>query len=274
VNYGFLTADDPGADSLAAALAEMLALPVDAVDVGVEGDDDRRWEAPVSCTVTPLTGDLRLDLDVFLGDTVQNPPPAPVAAVWLAARLKTVVAYQAVPDRPSAYWLVGPDGGRTRARLVEDDDVPGYRIDAVERALPALPGLTVSPLPEVIHEYRMPVPLTDQLRERFPDQQAVLLPFWNWEAMVTRLVEGWPPDGWYPADYYRNDLAMRDELAGLPEAARVTIAVALDEVDRRFAEATVDDGGEALNAATGPAPAGAGWWWRRVSQPLPWQNMP
>jgi hypothetical protein len=104
--------------------------------------------------------------------------------------------------------------------------------------------------------------------------------------MVTRLVEGWPPDGWYPADYYREDLAIRDELSAaadsLPEPASDELRQALAEVDHLFVEATEDDGGQALAAETGPVPVGSSerpgegdrWWWLRVPHPLPWRDAP
>jgi len=299
VNYGFLIYGELDRDRIAAALAEMLALPVESVDVGDEGDDDRKWAAPVSCTVTPVTGDLHWHLDIYIDVTVSGPPTEPLAAAWLASRLRTVVAYEAAPYPPSAYWLVGPDSRRTRARIYEEDsgDDLAYRIDAVEHPLAALPGLPVAVLPEVIRSYRMSTPVTDRLREQSqPGRTGAVAAdkavrdattrLGAWESMVSRLVEGWPPDGWYPAEYYREDLGTRDELATaadvLPEPARDQVVQALAEVDRRFAEATEDDGGHALAAETGPAPAGLSsrpgnvdrWWWRRIPNPPPWRDTP
>jgi len=294
VNYGFLIHGELNRDRLAAALASMLSLPADAVDVGDEGDDDRNWDAPVSCTVTPLAGDLQWHLDVYTRDTVRSTPPEPVAASWLARQLHTVVAYEAVPNPPSAYWLVGPDGRRTRARIHEQDsdDIPVYRIDAVEHPQSALPGLPVTALPEVIRSYRMPTPVTDRLRETLQSQlgaqweaaekatRHAVTRLSAWESMVSRLVEEWPPDGWYPAAYYREDLETRDELDNaqdtLPEPVKDEVMTALAEVDRRFAEATDEDGGQALMTETGPLPRGASdaWWWRRIPHPRPWQNTP
>jgi hypothetical protein len=96
--------------------------------------------------------------------------------------------------------------------------------------------------------------------------------------MVARLTAGWPPDGWYPAGYYREDLTTRDELAaacdGLPEPARSELTQAMSKVDDRFRDATTDDGGRALTAETGPLPADASWWWHRIPDPPPWHNAP
>jgi hypothetical protein len=295
VNYGRLIFGALDRGRLTVALAELLSLPVESVDVGDEGDDDRRWEAPVSCTVTPLAGDLHWHLDIYLGNTLPTPPPEAVAAAWVSARLRTVVGYQAAPSPPSAYWLVGPDGRRTRARIYEEESAlaPVYRIDAVEHPLAVLPGLPVAALPEVIRSYRMRTAVTDRLREQWqpwlaayekaaagptrPDPAAkavrdAVTRLGAWEGMVTRLVEGWPPDGWYPADYYREDLAIRDELSAaadsLPEPASDELRQALAEVDHLFVEATEDDGGRALAAETGSLPIGS-WWWFRVPRPLP-----
>ena len=275
VNYGFLLPGDLDRPRVATALADMVALPPASVDIGDDGQDDRNWDAAVSCTITHLNGDLHWYLDIYLVSAVRNPPTPPAAAVWLAARLDTVVAYEAAPFRPSAYWLVAADGTRTRARIYEEDtdELPVYRIDAVEHPLAALPGLPVAPLPEVIRDHRMPTPISDRLREQLPtsSEADLLSRLGAWESMVTRLTDGWPPDGWYPAAYYREDLETRDALA----AAAPPIAQALAEIDQRFTDATHDDNGQALSAATGPLlPAAGPWWWRRIPRPLPWQNAP
>ncbi|MCY1141653.1 hypothetical protein OWR29_26960 [Actinoplanes sp. Pm04-4] len=281
MNYGFWIHGELDRGRLAVALAETLALTPDKVDVGDDGDDDRDWDAPVSCTVTSVAGDLHWHLDVYVGEAVGNQPAEPLAAAWLANRLGTVVAYQALPAPPSAFYLVGPDGTRARARIYEDDDAPVvFRIDAVEQPLAALPGLPVAPIPEVIREYRMPTPVRDRLAERSPAIRDFTMRLGAWESMVARLAEGWAPDGWYPADYYREDLLIRDELAArlgsLPESVRADAAAALAEVDARFTDLTHEDGGRALTSETGPLPAGpsARWWWHRISSPLPWQGTP
>ncbi|MEV4279428.1 hypothetical protein [Actinoplanes xinjiangensis] len=270
---------------LAETLAEMLSLPVTAIDVGDDGEDERNWAAPISCTVTHLGGDLPLHLDIYVADDVASPSKADAGA-WLAARLNTVVAYKSVPLPPSAYWLVGPDGRRTRGRLVDEDErghllSSGRRIAAVESAISLLDDVPVAPLVEVIGEYRMPTPIADELATTVKpsDETAIrsaVTDLASWEGLVARLVSGWPPDGWYPPDYYRERLEIRDGLATaeqeLPESARAEFMAALAEVDRLFAEATVDDGGRALASVTGSVPDR--WWWHRISHPLPWQKMP
>ncbi|WP_143235187.1 hypothetical protein [Paractinoplanes atraurantiacus] len=197
-----------------------------------------------------MTGDLHWNLDIYVSEAVPEPPPEAAAGVWLAGRLRTVVAFQAQPFPPSAFWLVAPDGTKTRARIFEADDAPAYTIDAVERPFPALPGLRVAAIPEVIREHRMPTPITDSLRGRVDHEVAARLG--AWEGMVTRLEQGWPPDGWYPEEYYRQDLQTRDELAvDMPDEIRG----AVEEIDRRFAAATSDSGGGDGDEA---------WWWRRI----------
>ncbi|MFC4069488.1 hypothetical protein [Actinoplanes subglobosus] len=266
MGYLFLVHHDVARSVLAAALAELLSLPVTAVDVGDIDQVDRDWGRSISCTVTPMTGDLRLHLDMwFAAGTVS--PPEEEAAAWLAARLGTLIAYQSVTSRPSAYWLVGPDGHRTRARLDSGGDFDEQErtvtwITAVEAPVGLLPTVPVTAIPEVIHEYRMPTPLSDALTGTGPRPDRLAA----WEALVARLTAGWCPDGWYPPGSYREALELRDDLAG------TEFTSALEMIDRRFIDATVNDGGAALAQATGPVPDR--WWWRRVTDPLPWRRMP
>jgi hypothetical protein len=285
VSYLFLLDRDVDRPVLAAALAEMLGVAVAAVDVGSDDDYDRNWNAQVSCTVTSLDGDLPLHLDIYFADKLPSPPEAEAAA-WLSARLGILVAYQSMPMPPSAYWLVGPDGRPARARLLDEDEnggllVSGKRIAAAEAFISLYPEIPVTPLPEVIREFRMPTPLSDRLAAE--NQSPPGSPAWiafdrlsSWESMVTRLIEGWLPDGWYPPEFYREDLETRDRLEkaaeALPETARSEFAEALAMIDHRFSEATVDDNGQALASRAGAVPDR--WWWRRVTIPVPWQDMP
>ncbi|WP_146246517.1 hypothetical protein [Actinoplanes xinjiangensis] len=233
-----------------------------------------------------MVGDLRLHLDMYFAAGVVSPPEAEAAA-WLAGRLGTLVAYQSVPSWPSAYWLAGPDGQRTRARLDSDEydehERVICRVDAVEAPVPLLPAVRVAAIPEVIREYRMPTPLSGALDAVMRPEPKTGSAAWYaanrlgaWEGMVSRLTAGWHPDGWYPAGHYRGDLEIRDALVSaadvLPEVFRAQFTAALDTIDRRFLDATVDDGGEALAAATGTVPDR--WWWRRITHPLPWHGMP
>jgi hypothetical protein len=141
----------------------------------------------------------------------------------------------------------------------------------------------VAALSEVIREYRMPISLSAGLKAQMHPPPESGSPLWYaemslavWESMVARLVAGWLPDGWYPPEYYREDLESRDELANVeavwPKELRADFSGVLEAIDRAFIAATEDDGGEALATATGPVPAR--WWWRRITRPLPWQAMP
>ncbi len=98
-----------------------------------------------------------------------------------------------------------------------------------------------------------------------------------WEGMASRLARGWPPDGWYPAEYYREDLQVRDDLEAvvgtLPDAVRDEAVGALAAVDARIVGLTDDDAGRALATATGALTSGE-WWWRRIPHPLPWRDAP
>ncbi|MDG4785353.1 hypothetical protein O7626_05295 [Micromonospora sp. WMMD1102] len=283
-------------DRLVSALATLFALPVEQVDVGDSDDVDRNWSAQVICTVAPVTGHLHWQLEIYPTDTIVPQPPESVVAVVLAQQLGTVVVYPGPEPLPSAYWLVAPDGRRTRARIVDDGGAEEsvYRIEAVEHPVAVFPDLAVAALPEVIREHRMPTPVTDRLRAELKpwsdsDVPAVSQAVWQactrlgaWEGMVARMAAGWPPDGWYPAAYYREDLELRDELAqlgqALPEQARTPFAIALGEVDQQFVARTEDDEGAALAAELGPAQdvprRPDRWWWQRVSQPLPWRDQP
>lgn len=312
MTYNLMIRGELRRDRLAAALAALLSLPEHAVDVAGADVEERNWAAPVSCTYEPAAGDVDWLLDVYLDPAVARQPAEPDVASWLARQLRTVVLYPGESFPPSVRWLVGADGLRVRARVDEgEEETPTYRIAAVEYPVAELPGVPVVAMPEVIREHRMPTPVTDWLREWLRpwlaadaaspgaaggSPEAVVAPpaeegkaAWHactrlgaWEGMVARLTAGWPPDGWYPATYYREDLEYRDELVGvepaLPEPGREPFATALAEVDRRFTALTMDDGGSGLAAELGDgfrAPdAPDRWWWRRVPRPLPWERQP
>lgn len=274
----------PDEEQLTAALAEVLSVPVESVDVHDDETIERNWQAPVLCTVLAFDGELRMQLDISLREGVSRRPSTEVLAAEVAGRLGCAVAYDLeVRTLPCYYWIVGTDGRRTRADISEDyredDEPPFHRIDAVEHPVAGAPGLPIAAIPGVINDYRMPTPLTDGFREALesvPDGWKAVDRIGAWEAMVTRLERGWPPDGWFPAEEYQTRLDCRDELATLaddvPALLRAEFDEALATLDRRFTEATVDDGGQALTSRVGPIPDR--WWWHRITQPLPWHHMP
>jgi hypothetical protein len=164
-----------------------------------------------------------------------------------------------------------------------------YRIDAVEQPVPSLPTVPVSLQPEVIREYRMPTPITDELRVWLAQWQATAgteaeEAVWYartrlgaWESLTVRMASGWPPDGWYPAEFYQEDLEIRDELTvaveRLPTAAKERFTVALTQLDENFSASTREDKDGRLAVILGMEKidlALRSWWWRRLPKPEPW----
>jgi hypothetical protein len=91
---------------LAAALASLTSVPIDAVDVADTDDsDNRNWDAAVSCTYTRVEGDVTWLLDVYLTEEAPVRPTEPQAAAHLAEQLGTAVLYPEAVALPSAYWL-------------------------------------------------------------------------------------------------------------------------------------------------------------------------
>ncbi|MGW2795950.1 hypothetical protein [Streptomyces sp. NPDC001269] len=289
MTYNLLLTGPLEPDRIAAALARHFVVLVSDVDVG-DADDpgSRNWEAPVSCTYEQLDGDATWALDIYVPDSHSVRPDERQLAAALAEALGQPVLYPAAGIRPSSYWLAAPGSLLTRARIYESDD-GRFTIDAVEQSVPQLPGLRVALQPEVIRDYRVATPAADAFAawlagrraassrsdaERYAENH-----LYAWESLVVRMSSAWPPDGWYPAEYYREDLEVRDELdaaaAGLPLESAERLAAALADVDAEYRRATVDDGGEALASAAGLSLAKLaqrGWWWRRRPVQRPWNN--
>lgn len=279
--------------AMAAALASLASLPIESVDVAAADDyDNRNWDAAISCTYEPVTGDVSWMLDIELTEAVTPRPTERAAAAHLAEQLQTPVLYPADEGIPSAYWLAAPGGLHARARLYGDDesDPLKYTIDAVERPVPSLPTLRVAPIPEVIREHRMTTPITDQLRASADAATGtadetdalwfVCTRLGAWEGMIARMTSGWPPDGWYPPEFYREDLETRDELAALPEGISTALAdhftAALVRVDDAFRAATVEVEPERVAEVLGMNRLNVefkpGWWWRRLPASPHWEK--
>ncbi|MFD8599023.1 hypothetical protein ACFV1L_28875 [Kitasatospora sp. NPDC059646] len=282
-------------DRVAAVLAELFRQPLDEVDVaGADDYDDRNWDATVSCTYEPVHGDVSWALDVYVPDGHPVRPAESELAAALAEALGQPVLFAAAEHLPSAYWLAAPHGLLTRARLYEsDDEDAGYTLDAVGRPVPGLPDVPVDRQPEVIREHRVATPVSDAFHawtaergktanaaaggEQTEAEWYARTRLGAWESLVTRMATGWPPDGWYPAAFYREDLELRDELtrtaAQLDGESATRFAEALTLVDDAFRTRTVEDRGAALAEATGLPRlelALRGWWWQRRPEPLPW----
>lgn len=296
--YNLLLVGSPTSADLAAALAHAFSVPVGRVDVAEVDVDDRAWDSAVLCTTESVTGDVSTTLDISTSDEVAEAgtPETAELARGLAAALGTVVLYEAAEPLPSAYWLVTADGLRTRARLYAGDDEPSYSIDAVAEAVPQLPTVEISALPEVIREHRMPTPIRDGLESALKAERAdggvaeseafapggelwlALTRLGAWEALTNRMARAWPPDGWYPDEYYREDLTSRDELelvrGRLTGEAASLVTAALSTVDDAFTAVTRDDDGASLAARFELARLEVrlrGWWWHRVPDPEPWR---
>lgn len=290
--YNLLLAGGFDRAELAEALAELAAVPVDMVDVADADSAERNWDAAVSCVYEPTAGHVSWMLDINLTDAVQSPPTEARAAAHLADRLGAPVLYPAESNPPSAYWLAAPGGLVARARVYSsnDGDRPEITIDAVDVPVPSLPTVPVVAQPEVIREHRMPTPVADGLDAWLaanPPAQVADHDVWfartrlgAWESLTARMASGWPPDGWYPAEYYRQDLETRDELAtaveALPPAVAGRFGAALARVDDAFRASTreVGDPAQVAEALGGEMTESGsrGWWWRRLPEPEPWRH--
>ncbi|HEX3783798.1 MAG TPA: hypothetical protein VHX38_29390 [Pseudonocardiaceae bacterium] len=292
MTYNFFVIGELDRARLATALAALTAVPVESVDLSDSDDqDDRNWGASVSCMYAQVYGDVSWLLDIYLTEDVPRKPDEPTAAAGLAEALGTAMLYAAPLALPSAYWLAAPGGLLTRARLhsVEDsaDERISYRIDAVAQPVPQLPTVPIDRQPEVIREYRVPAPITAELHTWLESWQStapvaaeVASLVWRartrlgaWENLTARMAAGWPPDGWYPAVFYIEDLRTRDELAAtldrLPEAALTQFGTALAAIDANFRLLTGDDTEAALAGISNVLPS-HDWWWHRIPKPLPW----
>jgi hypothetical protein len=98
-----------------------------------------------------------------------------------------------------------------------------------------------------------------------------------WEQLVRLIEQDWAPRGRYVVDEYVNNLDSRDSLdrvlARLPVGVGTALRPLLDDLDSRFASATVDDGGEELRPWVARLRQGepmSGRWYRRP-RVIPWQ---
>jgi hypothetical protein len=155
----FVVAEPRSAD-LRGALADLLGLPEEAVDVAHEDGDQegRHWEAPVLCTYRPLPpGDVGLALDISVTDSAAGDLTEADLALGIAVRVQSSVLYPAEPYPPSAYWAAVPDGRSVRCSLepVEAEDGEDseewtaypFRVYAVAEPVPDLPPTPSPPSP-------------------------------------------------------------------------------------------------------------------------------
>ncbi|MFI7543572.1 hypothetical protein [Actinoplanes sp. NPDC049599] len=275
---------------LVTALSVLTSVPASGVDVAEQDVIDRNWDAAVLATYEAVPGDVSWSLNVYLSEAVDKQPTEAQVARFLADALAVPVLYPAESYPPSAYWLVSPGESPTRARVYdgqgEDEDL--IVIDAVGRPVPSLPHVRVEAQPEVIRSYSLVTPVSDRFSAWLVTQLAGPdLPgdaTWHarnrlgaWENLTVRMASGWPPDGWYPTDYYRDDLTIRDELAatgaGWPAEQASRFAAALTELDDAFRAGTREADLLHLTRVLGEEAgeiSSRGWWWRRLPDPEPW----
>jgi hypothetical protein len=288
MSYNLFALDHLPGSRISRSLSSALKVSPDCVDVAdFDGDqNDRDWDALVLCDYSRVSGEVSLALDVFVQEAVSGQPTEADCAAAFASVSGTVVLYPAEERVPSAYWMVTPEGLVTRTRLlVSDDEPPVYSIDAVEAAVPQLPGVPVMLLPEIIREQHVPVPLTTELMSAATQQRLanglvladeVGNPLYEarvdlaeWERMIRRMGTGWRPAGRYPMDLYEEALRARDRLellsSSAPEPLLLLLRGAVGELDEEFRSHT----------ETGAPFTGAeehGWWWHRRPVPLPWSG--
>ncbi|MDQ1016590.1 hypothetical protein [Streptomyces afghaniensis] len=265
-------------ESLRGAMADMLALPDQAVDVAdAEGDqEDRHWDAPVLCTFRVLPpGDLAMELDITVEDATAGTLTEERLAHGLAARVRSSVLHPSELDLPSAYWVAVPDGRSVRCRLeaVDAGEDTAYRVDAVEEEVPDLPRAQVEVLPEILDRQPISTPVSDAVLATLPTGTAASVDgrvhhaLRVWERLTRRLQSDWAPSGRYREDLFHRDLGARDELELLipevDEAHAVALRNAVTRLDQAFSDHTdtkpTRDNGKA-----------ASWWWNRVPLRTPW----
>ncbi|MFJ6524736.1 hypothetical protein ACIQMZ_05615 [Streptomyces longwoodensis] len=222
VFYDFFVVADLPVSRIAAALATAVQVPPEVIDIAdAYGEQEgRNWDALVLGDRVPVYGDASVTLSVYVQETVTAPPTEAECAAAFAAAAGTVVLYPADEAPPSAYWLVTPEGLVTRARLLASDDSPPvYSIDAVETAVPQLPGVHVTLLPEIIREQPVLTPVTRdftaavQALHGEAEQAQVWLE--EWERHVRRISR--LPAGRCPPELHQEALRVRNELALLTD---------------------------------------------------------
>lgn len=278
--YSVLVTRDDTPARLADALSEIFEVPVDRVDVSDMDDwGDRNWDAAVSCQYGRLHGDLRWSLSLYATEAVDQPSEEDLA-LRLARLLDCPALFPGKETIPSIYQLATAEGHVTHVEVEEPEDEEGpWRVVAVEEPVGAFPAARVGPFRSLIHELRIAVPTTDAQDVATSDGplRGVYYQLVTWERLTVRMATGWPPSHWYPADLYRDDLAVRDELANavdlLPEPERRVLARTLKQLDDAYRRHTYEDDGSALlRALDEPTESFASrpWYWRRRPDPVPW----
>ncbi|MCV7065594.1 hypothetical protein H7H51_07510 [Mycolicibacterium farcinogenes] len=261
---------------LGQALAEVLSVTEDEVDVAEQGGDqaERRWDSPVLCTYRFLPpGDVALYLDISIDDGRAAALVEAELSLVLAAQTGTSVLYPA-PDlrNDSAYLVATVDGRQVRCRLQEVDttDDPAYRVDVVETGVADLPRARVEIISEVLEHERLETPLSDAFLATYPNgttasvEGRVHYCLWAWARLVCRLTNGqWGAAGRYHRALFRRDLEARDDLdqlvAQVGDRYAMGLRAVLTRLDNDFRDATEG----------GTCPETERWWWGRDAN-IPW----
>lgn len=265
-------------------LAEAFRVALERTDVSAASElEDRNWDAVVTCEYEPLQGDLTWSLLIYAANEVEHQPTEEALASLAAQRLSAPVFTSWDSRFP---WIRRVDlagGGHTLARVLQpEDDESSYVVDATESEIPGFPNVPVTRFSEAVRAYGLPTPISDSLESAEPgrDTSRLVDLLRNWERLCSRMRSDWPPNRWFPANLYREDLEYRDLLgeavAGAPSETAARASDALEQLDQIYRDYTVDDGGVALCSAL---PEGITklsslpWYWHRRPHVLPWSEI-
>ncbi|MGW9032638.1 hypothetical protein ACWGQ5_53640 [Streptomyces sp. NPDC055722] len=279
--YSFLTPADTVPDVMPGILAGAFGVQISETDVSDSTNwETRNWDALVTCEYERLEGDLTWSLSVYKAKEVERSPSEEELAVLLSKGLNAPVFFAWGGKLPWIRRVAQPEGGITLARVVDsNDDGTGFLVQGTESAITGFPNVPVTHFPEVVRAFDIPTPATDSVvplgtSRELEEVRGLLV---NWEHLCIRMRSDWPPNGWYSAEMYQEDLKLRDQLdvilEGFPEADRIKAAVSA--LDAQFRELSVEDQGCALCAALeeeGAAMGGRPWYWQRGPAVLPWAS--
>ncbi|QFR00073.1 hypothetical protein F9278_32360 [Streptomyces phaeolivaceus] len=271
-------------ERLPAILAEAFGAQLAEIDVSEASElEDRNWDATLTCEYEHLTGDLNWSLSVYAGDEVTHQPSDEQLALHFARCLSAPVFFEWDGALPWIRKVALPSGTTTLARVLQSDcSGSDASVESAEAPIAAFPHLSVQRFPEVVRAFNIQTPLTDSARLTEPDEKPVSIRalLGNWERLCVRLRSGWPPDGWYSADLYQEDLEFRDQLdsavSELSETERKAAEAAVRELDAVYRDLTVDDQGLALTTAVKHEVGdlnGRAWYWHRRPTELPWARV-
>ncbi|WP_441246919.1 hypothetical protein [Kitasatospora sp. McL0602] len=296
--YNIFAAQPMDWDELKAAVADQFSVALEDVEVAASDElEARNWDARVSCELQRTLGDVSWMINIYATDNVVERPTESVLAACLAGRLKQPILFPDPSVLPSAYWVADSLGNVARARLYSSDEQDfTYRIDVVDAPILGLPDTPVARIPEAIRLLSIETPRSDEFRALL-GQAGNIMPdpegtsdlgggyrglagdVESWERLAVRMSQNWPPYSWYPADFYSENLRIRDRLKEESEGRDSKAAELADsfiaDIDEVYRRLTVDDSGAALASAIGePASSLAerDWWWHRRPVALPWDE--